>query len=177
MSGVADADRLFKPRSVAVLGASGDPRKWGHHLASAALRGRAQRGVYLINPRGKEILGQRVYHSVLDVPEAPELAVIAVPAASVESTVEQCLRRKVRTVVVVTAGFERDRRAQARQESLACRARNSGARLLGPNSAGLGEPAAAFELSFRPLPAGHVGVISQSGNLLDEIGQLGAGAG
>lgn len=174
---MTDADRLFAPRSVAILGASGDPRKWGHHIATAALRGQAERNVYLVNRREEEILGRRAYHSALQLPEAPELAVIAVPADSVEATVEQCLLRKAQAFVVVTAGFERSRPARKRQESLTRCIRRAGARLLGPNSAGLGEPAASFELSFRPLPAGRVGIISQSGNLLDEIAQLGAQAG
>jgi acetate---CoA ligase (ADP-forming) len=174
---MADADRLFEPRSIAILGASADPRKWGHHLARAALRGQTKRNIHLINPREHEILGQHVYQSVLELPEAPELAVIAVPAASVEAVVDQCLRQNVKAVVMVTAGYERGRHAKMRQESLANRIRQSGARLLGPNSAGLGEPTAAFEVSFRALPAGRVGVISQSGNLLDEIAQLGAGIG
>ena len=174
---MTDAELLFTPRSVAVLGASGDPRKWGYHIASAALRSQAKRSVYLVNRREQEILGQGVYPSVLQLPEAPELAVIAVPAASVESTVAQCLQLRVKALVVVTAGFELGRQARMRQESLAHRIRRSGSRLLGPNSAGLGEPAAAFELSFRPLPAGRVGVVSQSGNLLDEIAQLGVEAG
>src|SRR5262249_40527470 len=108
---MTDADRLFAPRSVAVLGASADPRKCGHHIAAAVLRGHANSSVYLVNRRDEEILGQRVSHSVLQLPATPELAVIAVPVASVESTVEQCLRQNVKALVVVTAGFERGRQA------------------------------------------------------------------
>src|ERR671929_23994 len=77
-----DARVLFDPRSVAVVGASAKPGKWGHVLAQGALAGADRRAVYLVNRGGGEILGQRAYGSLAELPAAPELAVLTVPAAA-----------------------------------------------------------------------------------------------
>ena len=75
---------LFDPASVAVVGASEDTRKWGNWLAQGALRGESHRPAFLINHRGREtVLGRRAYRSLDELPEAPDLVVIAVPAAAV----------------------------------------------------------------------------------------------
>jgi predicted CoA-binding protein len=72
-----DLRPLFAPRSVAVIGASADPSKWGNALARGALRGAHRRTVFLVNRAGGEILGHRAYPSHGDLPEAPELVVIS----------------------------------------------------------------------------------------------------
>src|SRR5438067_818807 len=79
-----DLRPLFAPSSVAILGASDDPAKWGNWLARGALRGADRRPVYLINRRGTEVLGQATYRSIEELPATPELVVISVPAAGFE---------------------------------------------------------------------------------------------
>jgi acetate---CoA ligase (ADP-forming) len=73
---------MFSPRSVAVVGASNDPMKWGYMLAEQALQGESRRSIYLINRRGGQILGRKSYRSLLELPEAAELVVLAVPSES-----------------------------------------------------------------------------------------------
>ena len=86
-----DLSALFDPRSVAVLGASAIPGKWGFWLARGAVKGDGRRSVYLVNRKGGEIFGRQAYPSLAELPEAPELVVITVPAAGVEEAVDASL--------------------------------------------------------------------------------------
>ena len=158
---------LFDPASVAVVGASEDTRKWGNWLAQGALRGESHRPAFLINHRaGETVLGRRAYRSLDELPEAPDLVVIAVPAAAVDSTVTSALAAGARAIVIISAG---PREADA---ALAERVRAAGAVLLGPNCLGVLDSGRRLELVPNPLPAGAIGLISQSGNLALELGLL-----
>jgi acyl-CoA synthetase (NDP forming) len=162
-------DALFDPASVAVVGASEDPRKWGNWLARGALRGSERRPAYLINHRVAEVLGQPAYGSLDHLPQRPDLVVIAVPAAALSTTVDAALAAGARAIVAITAGGE-----PALDASLAARVRAAGAVLLGPNCLGVLDSGQRLELVPNPLPAGSIGLISQSGNLALELGLLAA---
>src|ERR1700759_1025250 len=90
-TGERSVSALFNPASVAVVGASEDPRKWGNWLAQGALRGEAHRPVYLVNHRAATILGRTAYSSLHELPETPELVVVAVPTPAIPSTVDAAL--------------------------------------------------------------------------------------
>ena len=77
-----DLQPLFAPASVAVVGASADPRKWGNWLASRALRGEHRRTVHLVNHRGGEVLGRETYRSLLDLEAPVDLVLVTVPEAA-----------------------------------------------------------------------------------------------
>ena len=98
MSG-RDLRALFEPRSVAVVGASNDPAKWGQWLARGALLGEHRRQVFLVNRAGGEVLGRPTHPSLEALPEAPELVVLAVPATAFEETVEASLEAGARAIV------------------------------------------------------------------------------
>jgi hypothetical protein len=83
-----DLRPLFEPRSVAVVGASNDPAKWGQWLARGAVRGEHRRSVFLVNRSGAEVLGRPTFRSLGEVPEPPELVVLAVPASAFEDTLQ-----------------------------------------------------------------------------------------
>jgi len=107
---------LFDPASVAVVGASEDGRKWGNWLAQGALRGETHRPAYLVNHRaGETLLGRRAYRSLDELPEAPDLVVIAVPPAAVDGTVTDALVAGARAIVIITAGNGHRGRAVARR--------------------------------------------------------------
>ena len=160
---------LFDPASVAVVGASEDGRKWGNWLAQGALRGETHRPAYLVNHRaGETLLGRRAYRSLDELPEAPDLVVIAVPPAAVDGTVTDALVAGARAIVIITAG-----NGQA-DAALARRVRDAGAVLLGPNCLGVLDAERRLELVPNPLPAGAIGLISQSGNLALELGLMAA---
>jgi len=162
---------LFDPRSVAIVGASDNRQKWGYWLARGALAGQGRRRVYLVNRRGTEVVGSRSWRSLADLPDPPELVVVATPPGTVRSEVEQGLEAGARCFVVITTGIGDP--ASLRDElELAELVQSRGARLLGPNCMGVVDHAAALRLCWGTVPAGQVGLVSQSGNLALEIGRL-----
>ena len=163
---------LFDPASVAVIGASDDQRKWGNWLARGALRGETRRPVYLINHRSAEILQRRAYLSLAELPERPDLVVIAVPMAALAESVDAALDAGARAIVAISAGQPSE--SAAADAQLAARVRGAGAVLLGPNSLGVLDSGQQLELVPNPLPPGSIGFISQSGNLALELGRLAA---
>ncbi|MBC7293423.1 MAG: acetate--CoA ligase family protein, partial [Thermoleophilia bacterium] len=104
----ADLSRLHAlvaPQSVAVIGASADTAKWGGMLIANLLLGEFPGPIYPVNPKGGFILGLPVYRSIAELPEVPDLAIVALPAELVNEAVEECGRKGVGAVVVVSAGF------------------------------------------------------------------------
>jgi acetate---CoA ligase (ADP-forming) len=172
-----DLTALFAPRSVAVVGASDDPVKWGNWLGRGALRGERRRAVFLVNRRGGEVLGRRAYRSLGELPEPAELVVVAVPPHAVEPTVEEAIATGARAIVAITAGEADGDAGGTRDAAIAARAREAGVALLGPNCLGVFDAGAELELVPNPLPAGRIGLISQSGNLALELGILAEEAG
>jgi acyl-CoA synthetase (NDP forming) len=167
-----DLGILFAPRTVAVVGASDDPVKWGNWLGRGALRGESRRSVFLVNRRGGEVLGRRAYRSLVELPEPAELVVVAVPPNAVEPTVEEAIATGARAIVAITAGESDGDAGGARDAAIAARAREAGVALLGPNCLGVFDAGAELELVPNPLPVGQIGLISQSGNLALELGIL-----
>jgi len=164
-------DALFAPRSVAVLGASDDARKWGNWLARGALRGAHRRPAYLVNRRAGTVLGEAAFPSLSALPGPADLVVIAVPASGLDAAVDDALAAGARAIVAIAAGGYEHPEAQ---RSLAERVRAAGAVLLGPNCLGVMDAGEQLELATADLPTGAIGLISQSGNLALELALLAA---
>ena len=162
---------LYDPASVTVVGASGSSAKWGYWLAKGALAGAARRRVYLVNRRQAPVLGQPTFASLADLPEAPDLVVVAVPGPEVPAVVTAAVAAGARSLVVIP-DVDRDAETAIRA-ALA----TSATRLLGPNCMGIVDHAAGLQLIWGSLPPGRVGLVSQSGNLGLEIGRHLARAG
>ena len=96
---------LYDPRSLAIVGASANPMKWGHLMARDALLGAGRRRVYLVNAKGGEILGQTAYRSANALPETPELVVLTVPESRFEEAVAVALGAGAGALVAITAGL------------------------------------------------------------------------
>ena len=156
------------PASVAVVGASDDPAKWGHWLARGALSGRDRRAVHLVNRGGGSVLSQPTVRSLSELPEAPELVVLAVPAAHVPAVVDEALAVGVRGFVGITSGID---------DRVIGRIREAGARLLGPNCLGVFDAATSLHLAWGEFQPGSLGVVSQSGQVGLEIAGLAAESG
>lgn len=161
---------LFQPRSVAVVGATEDRNRVGgrplHYLRSFGFGG----AVYPINPKRSEVQGYPAYPSIEQLPEAPDVAVIAVGADHVADVVRQCAARGVHGAVVMSSGFgEAGPAGVQRQEHLVAEARALGVRLVGPNAQGVANFRSGAVLNFStmfmevPPQDGPVAVISQSG--------------
>ncbi len=175
---VASLEPLLRPRTVAVIGAGRKPGSVGravlHHLRTGGFTGR----LFAVNPAAASLLGVPCHPSVAALPQTPDLAVVAVPAAAVPATAEECGKAGVRALLVVTAGLDRD---QARALREACH--THGMRLVGPNCLGIShtDPAVRLDATFaagHPSP-GTAGVAVQSGGvgiaLLDGLSRLGIG--
>ena len=163
-------DALLRPASVAVIGASSDPTRIGgrpiRYLRAARYGGR----IYPVNPRHAEVQGLTAFRRIADVPEAPDLAIVAVPAPSVVETVEACAARGVRVALVFSAGFaEMGADGRRQQDRLGAVAAASGMRIVGPNCLGVYNSELGAYATFSttledgyPTPGG-VALVSQSG--------------
>ncbi|MDF2862051.1 MAG: sucD 1 [Achromobacter mucicolens] len=163
---------FFQAAGIAVIGASDDITKIGgrpvHMLIKHGYRG----SVYPINPKGGTIQGLPAYASVTQTPTAPDLAILAVPAAATPAALRDCAARGVKAAIVLSAGFtEAGPEGAALQAELVAIAREHGMRILGPNCLGTVNVAERLIGSFSIAleenmpPAGHVGIVSQSGNV------------
>lgn len=161
---------FFRPRSVAVVGASRNPANIGARILSALLSGGFKGDVYPVNPNVDVIGSLPASASVRLLPNPPDLVVVAVPAAAVDSVIDDCAARGVRAVIVITAGFaEVGAEGRERQQKLLEKIRGHGMRMVGPNCLGLlnTDPAVSLNASFAPdfPPAGNIAFCSQSGAL------------
>ena len=168
-----DLTPLFEPETLAIVGVSADPGKWGYWFARDAALGAHRRRVYLVGRNGGEVHGLPVHRSLAELPEAPQLVVLSVPADRLEEAVADSLAAGARALVAIAAGFaELGEEGAARERALVERVRAAGAVLVGPNCLGVVDGAAELQLASNPLPAGPVGFVSQSGNVLLETGLL-----
>ena len=156
---------IFAPRSVAVIGASGVPFKWGNDIILSMQTDGYRGAIYPINPREEKILGLPVYRTVLDVPDPIDLAVIAIRAEQVPQAMRECVQKGIKGAVLITAGFaETGSHGQTLQEEVTGIARQGGLRFVGPNCMGIYSAAANLNLSLPGgVPRGSIGFISQSG--------------
>ncbi|MDI6873619.1 acetate--CoA ligase alpha subunit [Candidatus Solincola sp.] len=165
-------EAFFRPRAVAVVGASEKPGKVGRVVLENILRSGFTGKVYPVNPNHEAVLGLPCYASVSDLPETPDLAVIIVPAPAVREVVEECGTRGVAAAVIITAGFKESGREGYRREiELRETARRHGIRVLGPNCLGLADTFTPLNATFAtraPLP-GNVAFMSQSGALCTAV--------
>lgn len=177
-------DRIFRPLSVAVVGAS---RRKGN-IGAEVFRNIVSHGfvgpVYPVNPAAKAIQSVRAYPSVLDIPDPVDLAVITLPAARVPPVIDQCVEKGVGGIVLISAGFaETGAEGKALQDQVLEKVRANGMRMVGPNCLGVlnTEPAVRLDATFAPTypPFGNVAIASQSGAvgivLLDNAKDLGLG--
>jgi len=158
---------VFEPRSVAIIGASRNPAKFGHvqlrNLIELGFRGE----VYPVNPNADQVLGLRAYGSVGEIPAPPDLAIVTIPAPKVPEAIEDCARKGVKAAVVTSSGFsEVGGEGEEREHTIVQIARNAGMRLVGPNTTGIVNTANNFTTSFIALPRlahGPVAFIAQTG--------------
>ncbi|MGZ4726242.1 MAG: bifunctional acetate--CoA ligase family protein/GNAT family N-acetyltransferase [Acidimicrobiales bacterium] len=163
-------ERLISPTSVAVIGAGRERGGLGHEVFRNLLAHDFMGPVYPVNPQGGHVASVPSYETVLDIPHEVDLAVIAVPAHEVLAVVDQCARKRVQALVVMSAGLHGvGPLGEAAERTLVERARSQGMRLIGPESLGLISTDPAVELhaslsSVDVLP-GRVGFLTQSGTL------------
>jgi len=160
---------LFEPRSIAFIGASTNPAKWGFNILHHILRGEYAGTIYPINPQGGNWLGRPIYKSLQDVPRPIDLAVIIVPKETVADALRQCRDAGIYAAIVVTAGFaETGPEGKALEQDIVSVARQNGIRLVGPNTMGLYSAYPSrlqAVMTASQFTQGSVALVSQSGNL------------
>ncbi|WP_305094810.1 bifunctional GNAT family N-acetyltransferase/acetate--CoA ligase family protein [Prescottella sp. R16] len=161
---------VLSPRSVAVIGASTDSSKVGNAVLVNLLRGNFTGPVYPVNAEHRSVRGVRAYPTVRDIPDPVDLAVVAVPAESIDAVLDDCLAKGVKALVVVSAGFsETGAPGRDSERRLVHAARAHGMRLIGPNALGVANNDVTVSLNATLAPVlpepGKVGFFCQSGAL------------
>jgi acetyl coenzyme A synthetase (ADP forming)-like protein len=166
-----DLECFFTPKSVAVIGASTNPKKLGHAVLDNLVHGgflNKTRRVYPINPKAEEILGLKAYSSVLEVPGEIDLAVIVIPYPIVPESLRTCGEKGIPAAIVISAGFrEAGMEGLTRERELVEIAHQYGIRLIGPNCLGVIDTNTPLNASFSTgmPPSGPMAFMSQSGAL------------
>ena len=177
-------EALFEPKTIALIGASGDARK----NTSRPQRFLKQHGytgrIIPINPGRDEIFGEKAYPDIVSVPEPIDHAFIMVPARAVAAALEQCAAKQVTVATVYSDGFaETGAEGRRQQERLLAIARAGGVRMVGPNCIGLvsTEPSCALSvnavLEFAEIRKGPLAIVSQSGSMIGGLLSRGLGRG
>jgi acetyl coenzyme A synthetase (ADP forming)-like protein len=177
-------DSIFRPGSIALVGASRTPSTIGWMLLDNLLRYGYTGAVYPVNPKARAVHGVPAWPSVSSIPGDVDLAIIAVPKAFVAEVAEECGRKGVKAIVVITAGFKEVGPAGAgREQEVLAIARRHGMRMVGPNCLGVlnTSPDLRLNATFAPVmpPPGPVSFMSQSGamgvTILDYAAEYGIG--
>ena len=163
---------LLEPASIAVIGASRDPRKVGHRILKNLLNSQFPGEIIPVNPSGGDILGLRAFASLEEYGKPVEHCVIVVPRAAVWNATQDSLKAGVRALTVITAGFkEQDAEGAQMEKELRALCREAGVRVLGPNCLGLLNTQHPMDASFgnKWPAAGSMAFISQSGALCSAV--------
>ena len=163
---------LFHPRSVAFIGASNNPRKWGFIVLANLINGGFKGAIYPVNPGEPKVQELKAYASVADLPETPDLAVIVTPSMSVPAVIDQCVAKGIRAGLVITAGFaEVGGDGERLQREMVDRARRGNMVVVGPNCNGIMNPSSKLYSTMPPIfpPPGPIAVVAQSGNVATSI--------
>lgn len=166
-------EKLFSPKSIAIVGASSDLQRLGGRPVYLHLEYGFEGPIYPINPNRDEIGGLKCYPDVASLPETPDFVLVNTPRDGVLPAIRQCAARKVPAVVIMTSGFrEVGAEGAALEEEIVRIARESGMRILGPNCMGIvhvrSKLMATFTIAIRddnPLRPGPIAIVTQSGAL------------
>jgi acetyl coenzyme A synthetase (ADP forming)-like protein len=179
---IRNLEYVFNPSSIAVIGASREPNKIGHIILKNFIDGGYGGKLYPINPNAEEILGLKSYKSVLDVKEKIDSAIIAVPAQAVASVLEECGKKAIKGIVLITGGFSEVGNIEEEKKIIDI-AEKYNIALIGPNCMGVITPATRVDSVFLPIyklgrpRVGKISFISQSGAVGGCIVDLAARAG
>lgn len=159
---------IFHPESIAFVGASAQPGKWGNMLVVNTISGGYKGKIHMVNPKGGTIAGRPVYRSLLDIADPIDLVVVTVPADKVLALIPECQAKGIRYMVLISSGFsEVGEDGKALETELVAAARQAGVLILGPNTMGIANPHIdLFSTGTTVTPmAGNTAMVAQSGNM------------
>lgn len=172
----ANMQALFKPRSVAVVGASDNPSKLGFHVMKSLTQGGFEGAVIPVNPHADMIMGCKVYASLSAYQGEIDLVVVVVPAGRVPEVLHDCIDRGVKGIVLITAGFKEidDPAGTHLHDKIAAMIQDARIPVIGPNTFGMVNLHANLNASFTPefsmISKGRIALVSQSGGLSHLLG-------
>ena len=167
---MSNLDKIMKPKSIAVVGASTKEKTIGSEIMQRLRDYKFTGNIYPVNPKGGMIEGFQAYTSVAEIPGEVDLAIIVVNSKFVLDTIDQCHAKGIKGLCIITAGFKETGAEGAEAErQLLAKVREYGMRCVGPNCLGVlnTDPAISMDATFaEALPErGHIGFVSQSGAL------------
>ncbi|MDQ1277615.1 MAG: hypothetical protein QG555_655 [Thermodesulfobacteriota bacterium] len=163
-----DIARIFHPHAVAFIGASGQPGKWGHLLLTDLVTGGYEGEIYLVNAKGQDIAGRKVYPSIAAIPGKVDLGVVTLPAAQVRELIPKFKAKGIKYMLLISSGFsELGEEGRELERELVKAAAAAGIVILGPNTMGIINPHRKLYCTGTPVwpRAGSIGLVAQSGNL------------
>jgi len=163
----SDVSFFFEPKSVAVVGATNNPLKFGHYLLLNIIDLGFKGKVYPVNLKADKVLGLKAYPRVDLIPDEVEVVAIIVPAPSVPQVMRDCAKKGVKGVVILSSGFrEAGGEGIKFEREIVETAKKAGIRIVGPNTTGILNTSNGFTTSFVPLPKlskGNVAFVAQTG--------------
>jgi acyl-CoA synthetase (NDP forming) len=159
---------FFNGKSLALIGASANPNKWGFRILANIVAGKFTGPIYPINPKGGDLFGLKVYPSLKEIPASVDLAVITIPAEKVAVALEECAGKGIRSVVIISSGFsETGPEGRVLEDHLGQLARAKGIHFIGPNTMGIFSANTRLHALMPPVQPlrGGVSYVSQSGNV------------
>jgi acetyltransferase len=163
---------FFNPKSVALIGATDRPGSVGLGICKNLLEGKSQRKIFFVNPYKKKVLGRKTYPKITSISQNIDLVIVAVPAPVVSKVVQDCVKKKVGGVIIISSGFaEIGKEGERRQKEIVEILKTAGVPLLGPNCLGVIRPSSKLNASFAPATPkpGSIAFLSQSGALIDSV--------
>jgi acetyltransferase len=170
---IRNLDKMFRPRSIAVIGASARPKSVGAALMTNLMNGGFDGPIMPVNPKATALHGIMTYKDVESLPLLPDLAVIATPPDTIPGLVDELGRRGTRAAVILTAGFAEGEAAagKARSAQMLAAARPYLMRIVGPNCLGIAVPGVGLNATFAPaaLLPGNIAFLTQSGAMATTV--------
>lgn len=163
-----DLSPIFEPRSVALIGASNNPLKWGWVILSNILSHGYTGSVYPINPKEDNILGLKTYKNILQVPEEVDLAIVVRPAQDTPRHIKECVEKGVKSAIVLAGGFrETGREGELLEREVVETAQEGKMLIVGPNTMGIYSASVSLLAIMSPIRVlkGEVSALSMSGNI------------
>ena len=158
----------YYPESVVFIGASGSISKWGHMIPTNIINGKFKGRVYLVNPKGGQIVGRTAYRSLSEIDDKIDLAVITIPAAKVLAQIPLLQKKKVKAMLLISSGFrETGEEGRRLEDEVVAAAREAGILIFGPNTMGICNPHIDLfccGVHVYPMP-GSTSLVCQSGNM------------
>lgn len=163
-------DAFFRPNTVAVIGASKEPRKFGHVIFKNFVESEFKGKTFPVNPKAESILGFKTYPSVKEIPSELDLAVIAIPAPIVPGVIDECVSKDVKAAIIISGGFrEIGEKGEKLELEIREKVKDGKLRIIGPNCIGVYDPANHVDTLFLPRyrlrrpKEGPIAFVSQSG--------------